>query len=356
MSIKLTEQEQIRLSKLDTYKKLNIKPFEKIEKNLNYVYSKDLKEKYSSYSKEELESMDLYFDLYGRITSQRGPFIVIKDYFDKIQLYFNKKEHLDLAELVSNLDLGDIIHAHGKLSKTNTGELVIKIKTLKLLTKALKPLPDKFHGLSDIEEIYRHRYLDLISNEHSMEVFKKRSKIISLIRKYFDSNMYLEVETPFLSNYISGAAAKPFKTFHNALSQEFTLRIATEIPLKKLLIGGIDRVYEMGRIFRNEGIDTTHNPEFTTIEFYEAYSNLEKMMQRTEELFKLIAKELNLKTLQNKGEEINLEEPFKRVDMIDEVSKATGVDFRNVTLEKALELAKEHGVKLKKILHRRTYR
>ncbi|MEX0363995.1 lysine--tRNA ligase [Mycoplasmopsis synoviae] len=348
MSIKLTEQEQIRLSKLDTYKKLNINPFEKIEKNLNYVYSKDLKEKYSSYSKEELESMDLYFDLYGRITSQRGPFIVIKDYFDKIQLYFNKKEHLYLAELVSNLDLGDIIHAHGKLSKTNTGELVVKIKTLKLLTKALKPLPDKFHGLSDIEEIYRHRYLDLISNEHSMEVFKKRSKIISLIRKYFDSNMYLEVETPFLSNYISGASAKPFKTFHNALSQEFTLRIATEIPLKKLLIGGIDRVYEMGRIFRNEGIDTTHNPEFTTIEFYEAYSNLEKMMQRTEELFKLIAKELNLKTLQNRGEEINLEKPFKRVDMIDEVSKATGVDFRNVTLEKALELAKEHGVKLKK--------
>ncbi|WAM09252.1 hypothetical protein ONA24_04060 [Mycoplasmopsis cynos] len=215
--------------------------------------------------------------------------------------------------------------------KTNTGAISVKVAQLKLLTKSLKILPDKFKWIKlDIEEIYRHRYIDLITNEESRNVFWTRSKIITEIRRYFDDLEYMEVETPFLRDYISGAAAKPFKTHHNALNQDFVLRIATEIPLKKLLVGGIDRVYEIGRIFRNEGIDTTHNPEFTSIEFYEAYSNIEGMMNRTEGLFKQLAKKLNKSTVMNKGVLIDLEKPFARIDMVDAVSKATGYDFRTM--------------------------
>lgn len=221
--------------------------------------------------------------------------------------------------------------------KTNTGAVCIKTTNIKLLTKALKPLPDKFHGLVDVEEIYRHRYVDLIMNEESKQVFWTRTKIISEIRRYFDDLEYMEVETPFLHNYLSGASAKPFTTHHNALNQDFVLRIATEIPLKKLLVGGIDRVYEIGRIFRNEGIDTTHNPEFTSIEFYEAYSNLEGMMNRTETLIKQIAKKLGKTKILNKGIEIDLESTFARIDMVEAVSKATNTDFKNISLEKLLK-------------------
>ncbi|MCU9936724.1 hypothetical protein NWP96_06610 [Mycoplasmopsis cynos] len=187
-----------------------------------------------------------------------------------------------------------------------------------------------------------------MTNEESRNVFWTRSKIITEIRRYFDDLEYMEVETPFLHDYISGAAAKPFKTHHNALNQDFVLRIATEIPLKKLLVGGIDRVYEIGRIFRNEGIDTTHNPEFTSIEFYEAYSNIEGMMNRTEGLFKQLAKKLNKSTVMNKGVLIDLEKPFARIDMVDAVSKATGYDFRTISFEKAKEIALANGNKIQK--------
>ncbi|WBP83994.1 lysine--tRNA ligase [Mycoplasmopsis edwardii] len=345
---KYTEQELVRRNKLNLYKELGIEAFAKADNLKELKYSDEIEKEYGSYSKEELHDKNFEVALTGRIMTMRGPFILIQDYHSKIQLYFNKKEHENLVKLVDSFDLGDIIYAEGYVMKTNTGAVSVKIKNIKLLTKALKPLPDKFHGLVDIEEIYRHRYLDLIMNEESRKVFWSRTRIISEIRKYFDELEYMEVETPFLHDYLSGASARPFKTHHNALDQEFVLRIATEIPLKKLLVGGIDRVYEIGRIFRNEGIDTTHNPEFTSIEFYEAYSNLEGMMNRTETLFKRLAKKLNKTKVMNKGVEIDLEKPFNRIDMVDAVSNATGHNFREISFEKAVEVAQSHGIKIQK--------
>ncbi|WP_117275757.1 lysine--tRNA ligase [Mycoplasmopsis edwardii] len=345
---KYTEQELVRRNKLNLYKELGIEAFAKADNLKELKYSDEIEKEYGSYSKEELHDKNFEVALTGRIMTMRGPFILIQDYHSKIQLYFNKKEHENLVKLVDSFDLGDIIYAEGYVMKTNTGAVSVKVKNIKLLTKALKPLPDKFHGLVDIEEIYRHRYLDLIMNEESRKVFWSRTRIISEIRKYFDELEYMEVETPFLHDYLSGASARPFKTHHNALDQEFVLRIATEIPLKKLLVGGIDRVYEIGRIFRNEGIDTTHNPEFTSIEFYEAYSNLEGMMNRTETLFKRLAKKLNKTKVMNKGVEIDLEKPFNRIDMVDAVSNATGHNFREISFEKAVEVAQSHGIKIQK--------
>ncbi|WP_322949906.1 lysine--tRNA ligase [Mycoplasmopsis cynos] len=345
---KYTEQEIIRRNKLATYSELGIEPFAKAYGLKELKYSDEIENEYQAFSKEELHKKNFEVALTGRIITIRGPFILIQDYHSKIQLYFNKKEHEELIKLINTLDLGDIVYAEGTVMKTNTGAISVKVAQLKLLTKSLKPLPDKFHGLADIEEIYRHRYIDLITNEESRNVFWTRSKIITEIRRYFDDLEYMEVETPFLHDYISGAAAKPFKTHHNALNQDFVLRIATEIPLKKLLVGGIDRVYEIGRIFRNEGIDTTHNPEFTSIEFYEAYSNIEGMMNRTEGLFKQLAKKLNKSTVMNKGVLIDLEKPFARIDMVDAVSKATGYDFRTISFEKAKEIALANGAKIQK--------
>ncbi|QDF65169.1 lysine--tRNA ligase [Mycoplasma nasistruthionis] len=344
-----SEQELIRRKKLDFYKENNVEAFAKADDLKSLSYSVDLEAKYNQFSKEELAEANHEVAIAGRILTKRGPFILLKDYKGKIQAYFNKKEHDEtVAKIVDSFDLGDIIYVAGTVMKTQTGAVSVKAKEIKLLTKALKPLPDKYHGLTDVEERYRHRYVDLIVNDESVEAFKIRTKMISAIRSYFDSNEYMEVETPFLHDYLSGASAKPFTTHHNALDQEFVLRIATEIPLKKLLVGGIDRVYEIGRIFRNEGIDTTHNPEFTSIEFYEAYSNLEGMMQHTENLFKELAKKLNKPVVINKGQEIDLTKPFARIDMVEAVSKATGHDFRNISFDKAVEVAKSHGIKIEK--------
>lgn len=348
MDTKLTEQEQIRRNKLQTYKELNVEPFAKATGLKSLTYSDQIVNENESFSKEELEQKQTFYAISGRILTMRGPFILLKDYHGKIQAYFNKKAYPELAKIVDTLDLGDIIYVEGVAMKTHTGEVTLKVNDLKLLTKALKPLPDKYHGLADVEERYRRRYVDLIVNEDSAKTFWTRTKIISAIRQYFDSLEYMEVETPFLHDYLSGASARPFKTHHNALDQEFVLRIATEIPLKKLLVGGIDRVYEIGRIFRNEGIDTTHNPEFTSIEFYEAYSDLEGMMNRTEELIKSIAKKLGKEKVINKGVEIDLTQPFKRLNMIDAVSEATGVDFRKASFEEAVEVAKKHKIKIEK--------
>ncbi|QNM93644.1 lysine--tRNA ligase [Mycoplasma sp. Pen4] len=346
---KYTEQEQIRRNKLDFYKENNIEAFAKANDLKELSYSDDIENQYKDFSKEDLEENPKHVAITGRILTMRGPFILLKDYHGKIQAYFNKKQHSEeVQKLVASLDLGDIVYVEGTVMKTHTGAITVKTETIKLLTKALKPLPDKYHGLADVEERYRHRYVDLIVNDESMDVFWTRTKIISGIRRYFDDMGYMEVETPFLHDYLSGASARPFKTHHNALDQEFVLRIATEIPLKKLLVGGVDRVYEIGRIFRNEGIDTTHNPEFTSIEFYEAYSNLEGMMQRTETLLKTLAKSLGKEKVMNKGVEIDLTKPFNRIDMVDAVSNATGVNFREITFEEAVEVAKKHGVKIQK--------
>lgn len=273
MERKFSEQEQVRREKAIALQNQNINPFSKAIKPTHS--SECIYKEFATKEREEIEKTNTIATVNGRVIAQRGPFLVLQDRYGTIQVYVDKKALDEQALIVlKQLDLGDIISITGLVSKTHTGELMIKASELKLLTKSLIPLPDKFHGLVDREDRYRHRYVDTIVNEDVKKTFILRSKIIKLIREYFDDLSYLEVDTPVLQPILGGAAAKPFITYYNALNCNFYLRIATELPLKKLLVGGFERVYEIGRIFRNEGIDTTHNPEFTSIEFYEAYSDL----------------------------------------------------------------------------------
>ena len=325
------EQEQIRRKKLSDNNKNGIVSYSKKQKISHKI--DELLNEFKSFSKDELESKKTIVSTYGRIISKRGPFTQIRlDEFN-CQIYVNNKMDEKLFDFVSKLDIGDIVWVEGVVMKTMTGEIAIKASQVKLMSKSLKVLPEKYHGLADVEERYRHRYVDLIVNKDVRETFRTRTKIITGVRKFFDSKGYLEVDTPILQPILGGAAAKPFKTHHNALDREFYLRIATELPLKKLLVGGFEKVYEIGRIFRNEGIDTTHNPEFTSIEFYEANADLEDMMNYTEEVFRFLAKELNKKEIEWNGATINLDQKFKRINMCDEVSKHVGFDVKKASLE-----------------------
>lgn len=349
MERKFTEQEQIRRNKIASLKEKNLLAFASTIKS-NFT-SQELIDQYDKLSREEIESKNVNVILNGRVIAQRGPFIVLQDKNATIQAYINKTgDVLDAnsLEVIKQLDLGDIVSVSGLLSKTHTNALMIKASKVSLLTKALKPLPDKFHGLSDVEERYRHRYVDMIVNPEVKKTFMLRTKIIKTIREYFDSLGYLEVDTPVLHPILGGAAAKPFITYYNALSKNFYLRIATELPLKKLLVAGLERVYEIGRIFRNEGVDTTHNPEFTSIEFYEAYSDVYGMMNRTEELFKFLCKKLNIKKVKFNGKDIEFKFPFNRINMVDAVSEKIGLDVRNLSNEEAIKVAKKHGIKVEK--------
>ncbi len=349
MERKFTEQEQIRRNKIASLKEKNLLAFASTIKP-NFT-SQELIDQYDKLSREEIESKNVNVILNGRVIAQRGPFIVLQDKNATIQAYINKTgDVLDAnsLEVIKQLDLGDIVSVSGLLSKTHTNALMIKASKVSLLTKALKPLPDKFHGLSDVEERYRHRYVDMIVNPDVKKTFMLRTKIIKTIREYFDSLGYLEVDTPVLHPILGGAAAKPFITYYNALSKNFYLRIATELPLKKLLVAGLERVYEIGRIFRNEGVDTTHNPEFTSIEFYEAYSDVYGMMNRTEELFKFLCKKLNIKKVKFNGRDIEFKFPFNRINMVDAVSEKIGLDVRNLSNEEAIKVAKKHGIKVEK--------
>ncbi|UVD81712.1 lysine--tRNA ligase [Mycoplasma iguanae] len=343
---KFSEQELVRRDKLAKYKEMNINPFAETEKISDN--SKTILEKFDIFSKEELIQKKAEISVAGRIITSRGPFIIIQDLYGKLQLYFNKKEYPKLNELVETFDLGDIIFARGFVMKTNTGQVSLHVDDIKLLTKSLKPLPEKYHGLVDVEERYRRRYLDLLTSEESKNIFISRTKIISFIRKYFDSQDYLEVDTPVLQPILGGASAKPFTTHHNALDMPFYLRIATELPLKKLLVGGLEKVYEIGRIFRNEGVDTTHNPEFTSIEFYEAYSNLESMVQQTENLIKSLAHYLNKTEIEYDNKTIYLNKPFARINMVEATSKAVGVDLKEISLVDAKKIAQKHNIKVEK--------
>lgn len=345
---KYTEQEQVRRNKLDFYRENDVVPFKKAYGLGKLSLSSELEKKYSKFSKEELESKKKKANITGRLMTVRGPFLVLKDRDGLIQAYFNKKNHPEIAKIVDSFDLGDIIWVNGPVMKTNTGAVSVKVEKIKLLTKALKPLPEKFHGLTDVEEKYRRRYVDLIMNDESREKFILRTKIINWVKEFFNKLDYLEVETPLLHDYVSGASARPFITHHNSLNQNFVLRIATEIPLKKCIVGGLDRVYEIGRIFRNEGYDSTHNPEFTSIEFYEAYSNVEGMMNRTEALFKFLIKKLKKSKFKIHSREVDLSKPFKRLNMVDAVSEKTGKDFRNISLDEAQKVAKKYNIKVDK--------
>ncbi|MGQ0414652.1 lysine--tRNA ligase, partial [Bacillus sp. HC-TM] len=290
----------------------------------------------------------------GRIMTKRGKgkagFAHVQDLHGQVQIYVRKDAvGDDEYELFKTADLGDLVGIEGKVFKTNVGELSVKATGFTLLTKSLRPLPDKYHGLKDVEQRYRQRYLDLITSMESRETFVTRSKIIREMRRYLDDNGYLEVETPMMHAIAGGASARPFTTHHNALDMELYMRIAIELHLKRLIVGGLEKVYEIGRVFRNEGVSTRHNPEFTMIELYEAYADYKDIMKLTEDMVAHIAKKvLGTTTIQYGDYEINLEPEWTRLHMVDAIKQYSGADFWNpMSVEEARELAKEHNVEIK---------
>ncbi|HOH18468.1 MAG TPA: lysine--tRNA ligase, partial [Bacilli bacterium] len=252
-------------------------------------------------------------------------------------------------------DIGDIVGVEGFIIRTDTGELTVKASNYTHLSKALRPLPEKFHGLQDKEEARRHRYVDLIMNEEAKRIAFLRPKIIRAFQKFFDQKGFVEVETPILQPILGGANARPFITHHNALDMDFYLRIATELPLKRLIVGGMEAVYEIGRLFRNEGMDATHNPEFTTVEAYLAYSDMAGMMDLVEECFRFLTKEvLNKQVITYQGHELRFDVPFRRVHMVEAIKEQTGIDFFKLTsLDEAIDLANKHEIELTK--HERAF-
>jgi len=289
--------------------------------------------------------------LAGRIMSKRGMgkvgFIHIQDYDGQIQV-FVKKDILgeDEYNRFKKLDIGDIVGVEGEVFTTQTGEISVRAAKIILLTKSLMTLPEKFHGMTNTDLRYRQRYVDLIMNEDVRDTFIKRSKIISSIRSYLSGEGFLEVETPMLVSNAGGAAARPFETHFNALDEDFKLRISLELYLKRLIVGGLEKVYEIGRVFRNEGLDTRHNPEFTLMELYQAYTDYHGMMDLTENLYRHVANEvLGTTKIVYNGIEMDLGKPFERITMLDAVKKYSGVDFNEIeTAEQAKEIAKKHHV------------
>ena len=350
MERNFTEQELVRREKAEKLRSLGLDTFgDRYDRD---SLANDIKEKYKDLTHEELESMDEHAKVAGRIMFIRkmgkASFFSIQDKSGKIQIYISIN---DIGEedytLFKTADIGDIVGVEGKIMKTMTGEVTIKCLKYTHLVKALKPLPEKFHGLQDKEERYRRRYVDLIMNEESKRTAFLRPKIIRCIQNFMDNRGFTEVETPILNTLLTGASARPFITHHNTQDLDMYLRIALELPLKRLLVGGMEAVYEIGRTFRNEGMDAMHNPEFTLMEAYLAYSNLDGMMEMTESMFKTIAKEIfNKDTFIWNGNEINIGGEWKKISMTDAIKEKTGIDFRNITLEEALKLATEHGIEL----------
>ncbi|EIQ4014225.1 lysine--tRNA ligase [Staphylococcus pseudintermedius] len=353
MTEELNDQMQVRRQKLQELRDLGIDPFgEKFERTGT---AETLKAQWGQYAKEELaeKETESHTVIAGRIMTKRGKgkagFAHIQDLSGQIQIYVRKDQVGDAQFGIWNTaDLGDIVGVEGIMFKTNTGELSVKAKSFKLLSKALRPLPDKHHGLQDIEQRYRQRYLDLITNEESTQTFINRSRILQEMRNYLNEKGFLEVETPMMHQIAGGAAAKPFVTHHNALDATLYMRIAIELHLKRLIVGGLEKVYEIGRVFRNEGVSTRHNPEFTMIELYEAYADYKDIMSLTEELVAHIARRvLGTTSVQYGDETINLEPQWRRLHMVDAVKEATGVDFYEVKSDKeAHELAKAHGIEV----------
>ena len=347
--VRLTDQQEARIAKMNALREQGIDPFGKAFHRTSN--SQLIKDEYSEKSAEELESLHAEVSIAGRIMQKRRMgklgFIHLLDREGKIQVVINKRIIGDeIYELFKASDLGDIIGIRGTVIKTQTGELSVEAHEYTHLSKALRPLPDKFHGLQDKEERYRRRYVDLIMNDESRKIAILRPRIVSAIRRYMDSQGYLEVETPILQPILGGANARPFITHHNALDKDFYLRIATELPLKRLIVGGLEKVYEIGRIFRNEGMDLKHNPEFTTMEAYCAYTDLEGMMELNEGLFEHVALEVCGTTdFKFMGQDISLKAPFKRWNMVDAVKEVTGVDFwQPMSVEEAYKLAQEHHI------------
>lgn len=352
------DQELARRQKLDKLKEMNIDPFGQAYDRTDW--SKDIQEKVKGLSHEEVEALQMHVSIAGRIMFIRkmgkASFFAIQDVKGKQQIYISIN---DVGEEKYNLfkmaDVGDIVGVKGTVMLTRTGEPTIRCQEYTHLSKALRPLPEKFHGLTDKEERYRRKYVDLIMNEDAKRIALMRPQIIRAVQEYCDSLGFVEVETPVLQPIQGGATARPFVTHHNALDKNFYLRIATELPLKRLIVGGLEKVYEIGRLFRNEGMDLTHNPEFTTIELYEAYGDLSSMMKITEGIIRHAAQKVAKKgefvnIFNPEGEKINIDQPFKVVTMCEMIKEETGVDFKNnhYTLEEAKELAKKHNVEVEK--------
>ncbi len=350
---KLTEQEVVRRQKMQELIDMGIDPFGHAYERTHK--SGDLHQAYEEMSKEEIEALNLKVKIAGRIMTKRrqgkAGFMHIQDVQGKIQIYVRKDVIGEEAyEVFKKSDIGDIVGIEGTLMKTNHGELSVKCEVYTHLTKALRPLPEKFHGLTDKEERYRRRYLDLIMNEDSKRIALMRPQIIRAIQRYFDGQGLMEVETPVLQGILGGAAARPFITHHNTLDMPFYLRIATELPLKRLIVGGLEGVYEIGRLFRNEGMDATHSPEFTTVEAYVAYSDLNGMMDLIEGLFDYVANEvLGTTEIEYDGQQISLKAPFRRLHMVDAIKEQTGIDFwQDMSYEEACAIAAEHGIEVEK--------
>ncbi len=349
----LNDQQLIRREKMAALAEQGIDPFGKrFERTAD---SAQLKEKYNDKTKEELHELAEAATIAGRLMTKRGKgkvgFAHIQDREGQIQIYVRKDTvGEENYQIFKKADIGDFLGIEGEVMRTDMGELSIKATHITHLSKALRPLPEKFHGLTDVETIYRKRYLDLISNRESFERFVTRSRIVSEIRRYLDNQGFLEVETPVLHNEAGGAAARPFITHHNAQNIDMVLRIATELHLKRLIVGGMERVYEMGRIFRNEGMDATHNPEFTTIEAYQAYADFEDIMDLTEGIIQSAAKAVtDAESVPYQGTEIFIGRKFARKHMLEAIKEQTGIDFwKEMTLEEATALAKEHHVTVEK--------
>ena len=337
------ELRKVRLDKLQAFREAGRDPFVVTTADQE-LHTADVVSRF-----EELEGKDV--SLCGRIMSKRpmgkAAFMNIADRDGRMQVYVRRD---DVGEeeyaFFKKYDIGDIVEVKGFVFKTQTGEISVHAKSVKLLSKSLLPLPEKYHGLTNVDTRYRQRYVDLIMNPEVKDTFIKRSKIIRAIRKYLDSQDFIEVETPMLVANAGGASARPFETHFNALDEDLRLRISLELYLKRLIVGGMERVYEIGRVFRNEGLDTRHNPEFTLMELYQAYTDYHGMMDLTENLYRFVAQEvLGTTKIVYNGVEMDLGKPFERVTMLDAVKKYAGVDFSEIkTDEEAKALAKEKGI------------
>lgn len=340
--LNLSEILQIRRDKLEQLKAAGKDPFEILNYDQTH-HSRDIKDNF-----EDMDGKDV--SIAGRLMSFRdmgkASFCDIQDRYGRVQTYIKQDEiGEEEYKLFKTYDIGDIVGIKGFVFRTKRGEISVHVKQITLLCKSLQPLPEKWHGLKDTEMRYRQRYVDLIVNEDVRETFYNRTKIIKAIREFLDAKDYIEVDTPILATIASGAAARPFKTHSNALDIDLYLRIATELYLKRLIVGGFERVYEMGKDFRNEGIDVRHNPEFTMIELYQAYADYNDMMELTENLVAYCAeKVLGTTKINYQGTELDLTPPWNRLTMVDAVKKYSGVDFNEI---KSNEEAREVAVKLK---------
>jgi lysyl-tRNA synthetase class 2 len=352
--MKRSEQETVRIEKAKQLESKGVDPFG--QAFVISHFSSQLKTQFDAYTKQELEDLQQEeVSVAGRLRTIRGKgkagFAHLQDRDGQIQLYVREDAVGEEAFAVwDHADLGDIVGVRGIMMKTNTGELTIQVQSFTHLTKAIRPLPEKFHGLVDIEERYRRRYVDLIMNDEVRDTFIKRSQIIQLIRSYLTTHGYLEVDTPVLHPILGGASARPFTTHHNQLDMPFYLRVAVELYLKRLIVGGLHGVFEIARTFRNEGVSYKHNPEFTMLELYLAYSDLAGMMALTEELLQHVAKEtLGTLDINYSGQTIRLAGPWASVHMVDAIRAKTGINFfDDLSLDDAKALAKKHNIDVQK--------